>query len=293
MCDLKIMLDTDMGSDCDDVGALSLLHSFSNMNKLEILSVTHCASEIGGAVTVKAINEFFGKGDIPVGRYVTKPFLEEDCCKIYTSVISSDYLLSNEMPSFEPAVRVMRRCLAGNRGVTMISIGMLNNFVELLESSADDISPLTGVELISLSVKELYVMGGNFENLDMAEYNIKSDVQAAQKIATCFPAPIIYCGFELGEKVLTGECFKKDANPMGKAYSIYSENGIRESWDPITVFCAIEHKSDLFTRRENKTITFTDEGKVVLRDGGKDSYVVMKGTVERISEAIEKCMYIK
>ena len=32
----KIILDTDMGSDCDDVGALALLNEYSNSGKAEI-----------------------------------------------------------------------------------------------------------------------------------------------------------------------------------------------------------------------------------------------------------------
>ena len=39
---IKLMFDTDMGSDCDDAGALALLHELATLGECEILSVTHC-----------------------------------------------------------------------------------------------------------------------------------------------------------------------------------------------------------------------------------------------------------
>ncbi len=289
---IKILLDTDMGSDCDDAGALSLLHCMCRQKKAEILAVTHCASEIGGAVTIKAINEYFGREDIPVGRYTTKTFLETDDCKRYTEVIMKDYLKTHEMPTFENAVRVMRRCLVDNRNITLISIGILNNFAELLDSQDDDISELTGVELIKQSVKELYVMGGNFKDFSMSEYNIRCDIKASKKVSEEFPVPIIYCGFELGNVVFTGECFKTSSdNPMRKIYELYNQIGIRRSWDPITVFCALEQNSNLFAKSDKKKITFNDDGTAVCEDGGKDCYVIMKETPEEVQKVLEKNMY--
>ncbi len=35
---IKVILDTDMGSDCDDAGALSLLHKFAKEGKTAILN---------------------------------------------------------------------------------------------------------------------------------------------------------------------------------------------------------------------------------------------------------------
>ena len=289
MENMKILLDTDMGSDCDDAGALALLHIMCKDKNAEILAITHCASEIGGTITIQAINEYFGKENIPVGRYVTKAFLEDSHCKKYTATIMKDYLETHEMPVFESAVRVMRKCLVKHRDVTMISIGVLNNIAELLESGGDDISDLTGLELISRSVKELYVMGGNFKDLSIPEYNIRCDIKASQLVSNQFPAPIIYCGFELGERVFTGKCFqhRKD-NPMKKIYSLYNESGVRESWDPITVFCALEPESDLFVKSEKKKITFSDDGKSICEDGGKDCYMIMNKTPEQVQEVLER-----
>ena len=70
---IKILLDTDLGSDCDDSGALAVLHNLADQDKAEILGITHCASERTGLVSVMSINSYYGRPDIPVGQYKVKP----------------------------------------------------------------------------------------------------------------------------------------------------------------------------------------------------------------------------
>lgn len=41
---VKIIIDTDIGSDCDDAGALALAHNLANEGKCQILAVTNCLS---------------------------------------------------------------------------------------------------------------------------------------------------------------------------------------------------------------------------------------------------------
>lgn len=39
---VKILFDTDIGCDCDDAGALALLHRLCDRGEAELLAVTHC-----------------------------------------------------------------------------------------------------------------------------------------------------------------------------------------------------------------------------------------------------------
>jgi hypothetical protein len=66
----KIIFDTDMGSDCDDVGALALLHYYADQGKAEILGCIYSSGKVPfGAGIVEAINIWYGRPDIPVGAY--------------------------------------------------------------------------------------------------------------------------------------------------------------------------------------------------------------------------------
>ena len=274
---IKLLLDTDLGSDCDDTGALAVLHTFANMGKAEIKGVVHCGSEISGAVAIKSINTWYQRADIPVGRWEKSIFLEDDICCRYTKILMQQYLNDHEMPEFENSTRLMRRILAANEDITIAVIGMLNNVAELLKSEPDDISPLNGVQLVKRSVNKMYVMGGNFDNLSHCEYNIVSDVKNAQYVAENFPVSIIYCGFELGESVITGRNLRTAPNehPVRIAYERNSahQGCVRSSWDPITVYCAVEQSNHYYKLSEPMQISFDDKGRVRLSEGGKDYYL--------------------
>ncbi|MDD6484284.1 MAG: nucleoside hydrolase [Clostridiales bacterium] len=288
----RIFLDTDIGSDCDDAGAIALLQNLSKKGAAQIIGMTHCGSDIGGAVTIKAINSWFGRSDIPVGIYTKKTFLEEKHCKIFTEDIKQTYLEHNPMPSFEDAVSVMRRAIAENDNVTLVTIGMLNNIADLLRSEPDDISDKNGIELVKASVKCLYAMGGNFEDRSSAEYNIKTDIESARYVAENFPMPIVYCGFEVGRDVITSvDMTSSDKScPVRVAYNVFS--GKRESWDPITVYCAVCQENEFFKKQNNLHVSFDSEGHTVYTDGGKDSRIVLNCTEKAAAEEIVKYMKI-
>ncbi|MFZ5429168.1 MAG: hypothetical protein ACOZDD_02965 [Bacteroidota bacterium] len=64
----KIIFDTDMGSDCDDAGALALLHAYATLGKAEIIGCIYSSGVVPyGAAVVEAINVYYGRPDIPVG----------------------------------------------------------------------------------------------------------------------------------------------------------------------------------------------------------------------------------
>lgn len=287
----KIILDTDLGRDCDDAGALALLHSLADGGRAEILAVTHCASEISGAVTIKMINEWYGRGDIPVGRYGRKVFLEEEICKRFTEPLMKRYLENNSMPSFESSVTVLRRALAQNEDVTIAVIGMMNNIAELLKSEADDVSPLSGAELVKNSVKNMYIMGGSFADASYAEYNIVSDLESAQYVSENCPVPINYCGFELGENIKSGTRLIGAAEDNPVRFSYYRHCGIEKiphfSWDPVTVYCAVEQNSPLYKKSENVTVKFDDGARTAVQEGGKDCYIIAAAADEEIQPIID------
>lgn len=296
---IKILLDTDLGSDCDDAGALAVLHRLADEKLCEIVAMTHCTSEINGAVTVKAINTWYKRPDIPIGQYKDGPFLEDEKCMRYTKPIAAEYLKDHSMPEFEDSVRVIRRALAEERDVVIVVIGMLNNIAGLIKSEADDISPLTGRELVRQSVKAMYVMGGHFEDLTYAEYNIVQSGESAQYVSQNFSKPIVYCGYELGDKVVTGQGLNAVAedHPVRRAYCIWNNyvwgkaEPLRCSWDLITVYCAVMQDTPLYKKSKAIGIDFDSDGRVVLSDGSKDCYMVADCNAEEAERALNELLY--
>lgn len=53
---VSIILDTDMDTDCDDVGALAMLHALADNGEAEILGIVCDAPTVWGAPCIEAIN---------------------------------------------------------------------------------------------------------------------------------------------------------------------------------------------------------------------------------------------
>jgi len=57
---IQIILDTDIGMDCDDAGALLILLRLMEAQKCELLAITHCTSNPYGAMAINAIDRYYG-----------------------------------------------------------------------------------------------------------------------------------------------------------------------------------------------------------------------------------------
>lgn len=269
----KIILDTDIGPDCDDCGALAILDTYHRDGKIDLLGVTHCTSDLLSTNVIAAIHDHFGV-HTPIGQTTRTDFLTG--LTKYTEPVSRLYLENHPAPQYEPALPLLRRLLADNRDVTMVFIGPLNDMMELLLSPADEISPLDGIALVAQSVERVIVMGGNFENFRHGEYNIACDVPAAQCMSEKCPVPIVYCGFEAGEHVMTGTTLVNcpDTHPVKRAYQYYLDGKFqRNSWDLVTVYYAVEPDLPGWVLSDECCIRFHDDATVNLTFGTGARYV--------------------
>lgn len=265
----KFILDTDIGPDCDDCGALAIFDRFHRADLCELLAVTHCTSDVLGTDVISAINEWYGV-DVPIGQTTRHDFLCAPETMRYTVPVSKAYRQNHAPTRYEPAVPLMRRMLAVHRDVTLVFIGPLNNMGDLLNSEADDISPLSGTELVKQSVREVIVMGGNFENLSHGEYNIACDVPSAKLMTEKCVAPITYCGFEAGEHVMTGATLESCPAdyPVRMAYMNYLGGGfVRNSWDLVTVYYAVCPTDGRWIISDECQIRFNDDATAEITAG--------------------------
>lgn len=145
--------------------------------------------------------------------------------------------------------------------------------------------------------KKYFIRGGDFGDLDHGEWNIINDIDNAVYVSENCPVPIVYCGFEIGEKIMTGiNLEKEEANPVRFAYRVVAdkvkkEDITRNSWDPITVYCAVLKDTPLYKRSEKMKISFDSEGKVLLSEGGKDCYMIANATDDEVRAVIDELLY--
>ncbi|MBQ8759038.1 MAG: nucleoside hydrolase, partial [Clostridia bacterium] len=234
----KYILDTDMGCDCDDIGALSIMLNAVNKGEAELLCVTHAINNIHGLRFIE--NMINGAGlDIPVYKCAVPGFMEEGHKNVYDFYVKP-FTGDNTNTDYKDSLKAMRKLLAENDKVTVITIGSFVNVEALLKSELDEISDKNGIELVAEKVEAVYSMAGNFVNENHGEFNVVCCLDGARYFAEHCPVPVIYSGFEVGEKILTGghlESFPDDSL-IKKGYFEYSKKTVytRPSWDPTTVY---------------------------------------------------------
>jgi inosine-uridine nucleoside N-ribohydrolase len=265
---VPIILDTDIGTDVDDAGALAMLHALARRGEARILAVMSCNRNRWSAPAIDVINTYYGRPDIPIGASRTGP---DDELWYHDAVPAFPHGLATSSDAAE-AVSLYRRILAGqpDHSVTIVTIGWLTNVAALLRSGPDNCSALAGRDLVAAKVKELVAMGGVWPNTQgQGEYNFTMDRPAARQVITDWPGAIMFSG--LGVDVMTGKRLMARGpmnNPVRAFYGSFlkaNKATERSSWDQIAVLCAVRGWSNYFT-----TVT---NGQCIVREDGTPEWL--------------------
>lgn len=223
----KIIFDTDMANDCDDAGALAVLHALADRGEAEILAIVTNRKDPANAsaAAADAINTFYGRPNIPIGTDKDGAKTRGGKGSSYTPALRDEFhhdaRPDDEMPD---AVAIYRQALAAapDGGVVICSVGALSNLEDLLNSQPDGHSDLAGPELIARKVRLTVIMGGGFPRTAAPETNIKLDTAAAVTVVNQWRGPILWQGFEVGAAINTGAELKETpkTNPVRRSYEL-------------------------------------------------------------------------
>ena len=296
----NIIFDTDMGGDCDDVGAHFILHGAVHRGEAKLLATIGCVSADAIAPSLDAINTWFGRPDIPVGTLKDPGFLAG---RSYTTEIARrfphQFALGKDYPD---AVTLYRRILAKqpDNSVVIVAVGPLRNLANLLKSKADDASPLNGRDLVAKKVKDLHVMGGKYPpsaSKKEGEWNFVQDPASAASVCDSWPTHVLFNGeggsTNSGRRV-TYEM--AEHNPLTMAYRAYPGVGFagdRLSWDPISCLVAVRGAAPWYSVVDGgiNQVDFKTGVNTWRADGkGKHSYLVLKSSKKEIETALEDLM---
>ena len=210
----KVVFDTDIGNDCDDVMALQMLLEYEKRGLGELLCIAVNKDNPFAPKFARLICEYYGHPGIPVFA-INGGFAKADGAFVRATVEAKNpdgsprFPLKNPDEKFEDSVRGLRRVLAAqpDNSVVYISVGFFTNIERLLKSQPDDISPLGGKELVARKVKYFSIMAGGFVPDDFSgrrgdkvapEYNVKIDIPSAKYVFENTPANIVLSPFEVG-----------------------------------------------------------------------------------------------
>lgn len=244
---LKVVFDTDIDGDNDDVAAVAMLHALADEEQVEILAMGVVSLHPYSPACLDAINTYYGRGDIPIGVYKGSKLAQQGSpyARAVAERCQNDIGVSSQVPN---VLHVYRKILSGQPDgkVTMIAVGQMNNLVDLLASPPDEDSPLSGRELVQRKVAVLFVMAPYFNerNEYQRAYNFITSPKAAVEFVNNWPTKIKFGEGNLGHRHFIGGRLNETpaANPARIAFEAYfagkTENK-RHCADPATVLYAV------------------------------------------------------
>jgi hypothetical protein len=281
----SVIFDTDMGSDCDDAGALAVLHALADAGEVRILGVIFSSGKNRyGVGTCDAINTYYGRGDLPLGQYQGNDVGDPN--DSYTKRIATDTKrFGHNIVDHAPDLVSVYRTILGSQpdhSVTIITVGHPHGLVHLLRD------PHTA-NLLRAKVDRWVAMGmggWNFQQMGMSAYSAE--------LLEKWPLPFYIS--PSGKDVITGHRQLPETpknNPVREAYRLWRTALVdgRSSWDQVAVLFAV--RPELFRVEHVGQLERTSAGPVVWNpdvDHPKHHLVTPKISAGQMASIIEELM---
>ena len=298
----KIIFDTDINGDVDDVGALAMLNALCDNGEAELLA---CMSSNPGKYVsecIDVINTYYHRPDVPIGA-----LRGSAGDGYYTRALAENYPHDAVRENLPEPADLYREILADqdDSSVTIVTVGYLPNLAALLRSGPDDVSPLSGPELVQKKVKLWVCMGGVFPS--GSEHNLTFLYpEDAQYAIENWPGRIIFTGWEVGKEVITGFEVQKylKNSPVTEGYKLYYcswafdgnpyyayYNG-HYSWDQTAVLIATRGYEDYWDIVEEGYNKVAADGtnEWVTTENRDHAYVVPKMPHDEVAAIIDELM---
>jgi len=289
---VKLIFDTDYSTDCDDPGALAVLHALADNGEVEVLATGASTSMAKAPGAIDVVNTYYNRPDLPLGATKKAVSYFSSYVDHLFDNFPHDTPLSSAVPD---AVALYRQILAAqpDDSVVFVTVGYLTNMAELLKSAPDAHSPLNGKDLVALKVKEWACMGGNFFHDSTNNVNFTRDKESAYHAIRNFPKKLTFLPREVGSEpsplhagqeltetpannpVLVayqkyfGRLTKLDRHVADPATVLYAVRGERDYWDLVT--------TGWMDIRTDGTFTWNPAGTPNADGTMNHQYLLMKG----------------
>ena len=249
-----VLVDTDIGTDVDDILALVLL---ARAPEFQLIGVTTVYGDTTlRARMVRRVLDQMGRPDVPIGIGATQTLTNRPVFWAGHEGHGMPELDQTPVNESLSAAELLQRAAAEHTGqLDVFAIGPLTNVAAAIQAD----------EGFAASLHHLYLMGGAFW-MEQPEHNIKSDPEAAA-IVFGSGIPITACGLDVTLRALLRE---SDMSRLREAAGVgpLLEDQVRRWWafinasenhlhDPLAILPAI--RPELF-RFERCDVTVEVEG---------------------------------
>ncbi|MEC5146049.1 nucleoside hydrolase [Chitinophaga sp. 212800010-3] len=297
-----LIMDTDIGPDYDDVGAMAVLHCLADKGEVKPLAVMASNKNEWVGPTIDVLNTYFGRPNLPVGVPKSSTAPDQTATQGWPAMIVKKYPHRLKTTADAPdAVMLYRRILASHpdASVTIVTTGFFTNLTALLDSKPDKISRLNGRELVAKKVKLLVSMAGAFPH--GREYNVFIDSTASAKVCKEWPGSILFSGYEIGAQIKTGPRLVANKSLQSPVKDVFAwcmpmsaeDHDGRMSWDQSAVLVAIRGTAPYFGIKRGRIII--DGGNNSWEDdpAGPHAYLTEKMPFAEVTAVIETMMMHK
>ncbi|GHT18169.1 nucleoside hydrolase [Planctomycetales bacterium] len=291
---VRLIFDTDLGNDVDDTMALAVIHALQNRAECELLAVTVTKDNPYAAPMVAVVNQFYGRPNVPIAIVKNGPAKEDGKYNRQVLELKDDAgnpRYSYDLPPVEQlpeAVSYLRKRLVAepDGSVVLVQVGFFTNLARLLDTPGDDISPLTGKEIIAKKVKLLSIMAAAFHNQPkFKEYNVVIDIPSAKEMIANWPTEMVFSGWEIGNQIqYPPKSMQDDFNyvkyhPVKDAYRFY-RGGLDKNtstFDLTSVLYAVRPDRGYFDLSPKGTVKVNDDGTTTFEksENGKHRFLIV------------------
>ena len=270
-----VILDTDIGSSTDDLFTMEMLYRYEDEGRCKLLGVM--ANRIGEdyAALADVMNTYFGHANVPIGlerNGIKTPRVFIDYRNLYKLTTGKGEPMFKQTVSDYSTLpdgwKLYRQLLASqpDHSVSICSLGFVSCLTQLLASEPDDLSPLSGVELVRQKVKCLYLMAGIFTSSEESEYNFLQAPEFAKKFFELWPRDVdaVFSPMEVGNEIeykpetVISDISRTDIHPIKQVYMNYNCDTGQKMWDPMTLIQAVEGDA-MFSLSERGIVSLTSK----------------------------------
>ena len=252
---VQLIIDTDLGFDVDDVGAIAVANYLQDTGACKIISVIYNTGFYKGIGGVDVVNNWYNRSNMTLGSYRGQWGSSSDAQSAqdsYTTKIEQDYpspvqnydQVPNEVDAYRTALSA-----ATDGSVVIASIGEPTALRNILTAEP---------ALFAQKVKSIVYMDGgyNFGCGDSAGSgwspwlgSTEDCDGAAQYTVDHVPRTVAQYFTLNGGDVNTGSRFNDGcgAGPAKEAYQIWTNFGSRPSWDLIAMYLAVMGPESLYS----------------------------------------------
>ncbi|MBE5761918.1 MAG: hypothetical protein E7334_07975 [Clostridiales bacterium] len=284
---------TDWWTDCDDCAALRIISRAHKRREINLLGIGIDAAMEYSLASVDGFLQKEGLFDIPIA-------IDINACDVlertrYQKRLAGHAKRYHKNEDSCNPVRLYRYLTANAEGkVDIIEVGFPQNIQAFMESGPDDISPLSGMELMREKVAHIWMMAGKWDEDGGSEYNFNCYERsriAGHVICNKCPVPITFLGWEVGINVISGSKLKEGDHLYDAFCDHGSKNG-RHSWDPMLTLLALigDPERAGYDCVYGKAFVEPETGKnhFTLDEKGSHRYVVKKYDNEYYSNMIDE-----